>query len=206
MLLERDALESKNYQLMLIDEAVQKAISSKRLKTYLPIVSSGIKDLFCEDKTQKQVLCNMLQHEFSVQIKGRTDCTIDTYYDIKSIANGIPCATKTDKEFIFSIFLDYQNELLHLGTFDVDDVTMEALSRLNAPIWRRERATEGFDYIFADEMHLFTIFDWQLILLISSLFSSLPMSSSFTAANVVFSTLGGGRSAWSFWKGRPGFD
>lgn len=36
MLLERDALESKNYQLMLIDEAVQKAISSKRLKTYLP--------------------------------------------------------------------------------------------------------------------------------------------------------------------------
>lgn len=157
MLLERDALESKNYQLMLIDEAVQKAISSKRLKTYLPIVSAGIKDLFCEDKTRKQVLCNMLQHEFSVQIKGRTDCTIDTYCDIKSIENGIPCATKTDKEFVFSIFLDYQNELQHLGTFDVDDVTMEALSRLNAPIWRRERATEGFDYIFADEMHLFNI-------------------------------------------------
>lgn len=157
MLLEADALESKNYQMMLIHEAVQKAISSKRLKTYFPIISQGVKDLFCEEKTHRQVLYNMLQHEFSVQIKGRTDCTIDSYYDIKPIENGISCITKADKEFVFSIFLDYQKGLQDYGTFDVDDVTMEALSRLNAPIWRRERVNEGFDYIFADEMHLFNI-------------------------------------------------
>lgn len=157
MLLESDALESKNYQMMLIHEAVQKSISSKRLKTYLPIISQGVKDLFSEEKTHSQVLYNMLQHEFSVQIKGRTDCTIDNYYDIKSIENGIPCTTKADKEFIFSLFLDYQKSLQDYGAFDVDDVTIEALSRLNAPIWRRERVNEGFDYIFADEMHLFNI-------------------------------------------------
>lgn len=157
MLLETDALESKNYQLMLIHDAVQEAISSKRLKTYCPIISQGVKDLFCEEKTHRQVLYNMLQHEFSVQIKGRTDCTIEKYYDIKSIENGIPCTIKADKEFVFSIFLDYQKGLQNYNTFDVDDVTMEALSRLNAPIWRRERITEGFDYIFADEMHLFNI-------------------------------------------------
>lgn len=157
MLLETDALESKNYQLMLIHDAVQEAISSKRLKTYFPIISQGVKDLFCEEKTHRQVLYNMLQHEFSVQIKGRTDCTIEKYYDIKSIENGIPCTIKADKEFVFSIFLDYQKGLQNYNTFDVDDVTMEALSRLNAPIWRRERITEGFDYIFADEMHLFNI-------------------------------------------------
>ena len=157
MLLESDALESKNYQLMLIHEAVEKAISSKRLKTYLPIVSQGVKDLFDECKTNRQALYNMLQHEFSVQIKGRTDCTIDKYYDIKSIENGIPCVSKVDKELVFSVFMDYQKGLQNYGTFDVDDVTMEALSRLNAPIWRRERVNEGYDYIFADEMHLFNI-------------------------------------------------
>lgn len=157
MLLESDALESKNYQLLLIYEAVHKAISSKRLKTYLPILSQGVKDLFDEEKTHRQVLYNMLQHEFSVQIKGRTDCTIDNYYDIKPIENGLPCVSKADKEFVFSIFVDYQKGLQDYGTFDVDDVTMEALSRLNAPIWRRERVNEGFDYIFADEMHLFNI-------------------------------------------------
>ena len=157
MLLERDALEAKNYQLMLIDDAVKKAFEKKRLKTYMPLLSQQVKDLFCEEKTSKQVLYTMLQHEFSVQIKGRTDCTIENYYDVKSIENGIPCITKADKEFVFSIFADYQKGLQDYGTFDVDDVTMEALSRLNAPIWRRERANEGFDYIFADEMHLFNI-------------------------------------------------
>ena len=157
MLLETDALESKNYQLMLIHDAVENTISSKRLKTYFPIISQGVKDLFCEEKTHRQVLYSMLQHEFSVQIKGRTDCTIEKYYDIKSIENGIPCIVKADKELVFSIFLDYQKGLQNYNTFDVDDVTMEALSRLNAPIWRRERVVEGFDYIFADEMHLFNI-------------------------------------------------
>ncbi len=157
MIIVSDALEAKNYQLMLIHYAVENAITTKRLKTYFPVLSSGVKDLFSEEKTQKQVLYNMLQHEFSVQIKGRTDCTIESYLDLKPIANGIPCTTKADKEFVFSLFLDYQKGLQDYGTFDVDDVTIEALSRLNAPIWRRERISEGFDYIFADEMHLFNI-------------------------------------------------
>ncbi len=157
VLLDVDALESKNYQLLLIDEAVQNAISSKTLKTYSPLISKEVKDLFSEAKTPRQVLCNMLQHEFSVQIKGRTDCSIDKYYDIKSIKNSIPCQSKSDKELIFSIFTNYQKSLQDVGTYDVDDVTMETLSRLDAPIWRRERINDGFDYIFADEMHLFNI-------------------------------------------------
>ena len=41
------------------------------------------------------------------------------------------------------------------AVFDVDDITVEALSQLNAPIWRRERINKGYDYIFVDEMHLF---------------------------------------------------
>lgn len=99
----------------------------------------------------------MLQHEFSIQIKGRTDCTIDRYYDIASIKNGLPCITKRDKEFIFLIFEEYQNTLKEEGTFDVDDVIMEALAPLNAPVWRRERVQKGYDYIIVDEMHLFNV-------------------------------------------------
>lgn len=157
MLLESDALESKNYQLMLIQDVVERATETKKIKTYSPIISQEIRELFDSDKTQPQALMNMLQHEFSVQIKGRTDCSIDGYYEIPSIPNGVPCSTKADKELIFSLFLDYQKELLESGSYDVDDVTIEALSRLNAPIWRRERNTAGYDYIFADEMHLFNI-------------------------------------------------
>lgn len=34
---------------------------------------------------------------------------------------------------------------------------MEAISHLNAPIWRRRRQSDGFDYIIVDEMHLFNL-------------------------------------------------
>lgn len=44
-----------------------------------------------------------------------------------------------------------------MNNYDVDDVTLEALSRLNAPVWRRERKESGYDYILVDEMHLFSL-------------------------------------------------
>lgn len=99
----------------------------------------------------------MLQHEFAIQIKGRTSSLFDEYLELASIPNGLPCKNKSDKQFIFSLFTDYQNQLKQVGTYDVDDVTLEALSRLNAPVWRRKRAMEGYDYIIVDEMHLFNI-------------------------------------------------
>lgn len=95
--------------------------------------------------------------EFSIQIKGRTDCTIEEYYQIPRISNALPVETQKDKEFVFSIFLEYQNMLRISSVYDIDDITVQALAQWNAPIWRRERRDSGFDYIFVDEMHLFNI-------------------------------------------------
>lgn len=156
-LAERDAGDAKTYQLLLIEDVLEKAKISNKIRTYKPLLSKELADLFDSAITSPSALTAMLQHEFSIQIKGRTDCTIDKYYDLQPIQNGLPCKSKWDKEFVFSLFNDYQNNLKDSGTFDVDDVIMEALSRLNAPIWRRERTTNGFDYIMVDEMHLFNI-------------------------------------------------
>lgn len=156
-LLERDANDAKTYQLMLIDSVIEKAKQLNKYKTYRPLLSEEIRDLFEEEITERNVICSILQHEFSIQIKGRTDGTIDSYCELPSINNGLKCKNKKDKEFVFSLFNDYQTELKSLSVYDVDDAVIEALSRLNAPIWRRERATFGFDYIFVDEMHLFNI-------------------------------------------------
>ena len=157
MLVEKDAGDAKTYQLLLIEKVITSARESNKIRTYRSLLSPELRDLFDAQKTSDKALYSILQHEFSVQIKGRTDCTIDTYYDIPSIKNGLPCSCKKDKEFVFSLFCDYQEELKSMGSFDVDDVIMEALSHLNAPRWRRERALNGYDYIIADEMHLFNI-------------------------------------------------
>lgn len=155
MLIERDASDAKTYQLLMIQEVVERAKESNRIRTYRALLSERLRGVF--DAEETSTLCAMLQHEFSIQIKGRTNCTIDSYYDIPSIANGLPCHGKKDKELIFSLFSDYQNDLDSNGYFDVDDVVIEALSRFDAPVWRRERARRGYDYIFVDEMHLFNV-------------------------------------------------
>ena len=68
--------------------------------------------------TPKGVMISMLQHEFSIQIKGRTDCTIEEYYQIPRISNALPVETQKDKEFVFSIFLEYQNMLRISSVYD----------------------------------------------------------------------------------------
>ena len=157
MLIEKDADEAKTYQLYLVEEILQKAKESHRIRTLRPLMSKGLQEIFDDGKTPTAIQCALLQHEFSIQIKGRTDCTFDSYCDLESITNGLPCKNKKDKESVFLLFNDYQNFLKSMGNFDVDDVIIEAMSRLNAPIWRRERLDRGFDYLFVDEMHLFNI-------------------------------------------------
>ena len=156
-IVENNATDAKTYQLMLIDEVVKNALEGNRIKTYRPLISSEVYTLFDAEITDRTTLINMLQHEFSVQIKGRTDCTIENYLELEAIPNGIPCKTKSEKELVFSLFNDYQNMLQSQGTFDVDDVTIEAISHLNAPFWRRKRQNDGYDYIMVDEMHLFNL-------------------------------------------------
>lgn len=154
--IEQDASDAKQSQRILIEEAMDKVYKEK-YKTFKPLLSSELSKVFNEDVTPKGVLISMLQHEFSVQIKGRTDGTIEEYYQVLPIKNALPNKTKKDKEFIFCIFREYQDMLRVASVYDIDDITVQALAQWNAPIWRRERNEQGFDYIFVDEMHLFNI-------------------------------------------------
>lgn len=157
-LLEPDAENAKTYQLIIIQQVLEEAKDSYLINTYRPLLSQDMQTIF-EDLSENAMsnLCALLQHEFSVQIKGRTDCTLEAYQELPSITNGLYCETKEDKEFIYRLFTEYQKKLSSLNNFDVDDVVIEALARLDAPVWRRQRSEEGFDYIFVDEMHLFNI-------------------------------------------------
>ena len=155
--IERDAEDAKTYQLMLIENVLNTCYENGKYKTYMPLLSEQMNSLFSDKSLSPTILLTMLQHEFSVQIKGRTNGLIEEYYELPSIPNGIPCYNKRDKEFIHSLFNDYQARLQYLQYFDVDDVILEALSRLNAPVWRRQRVVSGYDYIIVDEMHLFNI-------------------------------------------------
>ncbi len=156
-IIERDANDAKTYQLQLIDDVIDIARKESIIKTYRPLLSQKVKELFDENTTPHSTLCAVLQHEFSIQIKGRTDGLFESYENLESIKNGLPCDGKKDKELIFELYNMYQSHLSELGSYDVDDVTVQALSLLNAPVWRRERKARGYDYVIVDEMHLFNL-------------------------------------------------
>lgn len=157
-LLEPDAGDSKSYQLLIIENVLTQAKEKSVINTYRPLLSERMRKTFSNiTEASMQNICSLLQHEFSIQIKGRTDCTFEKYQELPSIPNGLSCESKADKEFVFRLFTDYQKMLSDYNNFDVDDVVLEALSRLNAPVWRRRREEDGYDYIFVDEMHLFNI-------------------------------------------------
>ncbi|MDN0032242.1 UvrD-helicase domain-containing protein [Oscillibacter valericigenes] len=153
---DTDASDAKEYQRIRIEE-VYAEIYNSYYKTYRTLLSDAFNSVLAnpEDKVACNVLVHMLQHEFSVQIKGRSDGKYEKYKDLNPIKYGLPARTEREKEFVFKVFQAYQERLEARDKYDPDDVVIEAIQRLNAPRWRRDRATKGFDYILVDEMHLF---------------------------------------------------
>ena len=158
-IIDIDAMEAKQYQLLLIQESWDK-LKKRVFTTYEPLLSQRICS-FLRDESENKILL-MLQFEFSVRIKGIAEGNLDSYKKLDPITNGLPLVNDNDKEFIFRIFKEYQNALESQSVYDTDDIVLEALARLNAPLWRRERTKNGIDYIFADEVHLFNLNEQQV--------------------------------------------
>ena len=152
--LDRDALESKNTQLLYVDEALG-LVMGRDFATYKPLLSEEAATFF--EKEDRWALSQMLQHEISVIIKGRANENLDTYRRVQRTRTGLPLRSDSDRGFVFLVFKEYQRQLSEASSFDTDDVVLSALGQLNTPIWRRRRVREGFDGIFVDETHLFNL-------------------------------------------------
>lgn len=158
-IIDGDAYEAKQYQLLIIQD-IYNCLSSQYYKTYRPHLSDELKKILDSEDPSRIVL--LLQHEFSIQIKGYSAEDFDIYKKLPALSNGLPVITEEDKTYIYKIFTEYQNYLRRESVFDTDDVVLEAISRFRGPLWKRERMQRGYDYIFVDEMHLFNINEQQI--------------------------------------------
>ena len=157
--IDLDASEAKQYQLFLIQDALKKNIG-KVFNTYKYLMSKTAISFF--EKEEKNKIILMLQFEFSVRIKGMAEGDLERYKKLQPLTNGIPLENDGDKEYVFRIFTDYQESLETQSVYDTDDIILEALARLNAPLWRRARVKDGADYLIVDEMHLFNLNEQQI--------------------------------------------
>jgi hypothetical protein len=153
-LLDRDAFESKQSQLLYSVEALQEALDAD-LQSHQAHMSPGFVS-FLKSNDEWNV-AEMIQHEISVVIKGRANEDLEKYKRLPKLKYGLPIENAGDKAFTYLIFKAYQRRLQTSGQFDTDDVVLSALRSLDTPIWRRRREKEGFDSIYIDETHLFNI-------------------------------------------------
>ncbi|MDG9890431.1 UvrD-helicase domain-containing protein [Pseudomonas juntendi] len=158
-LLDEDTFESKNIQLLHLVEVLQENISD--LAGHKDFISKELYSFLEKDDTFK--VAELIRHEISVVIKGRCDETFDNYRLVSRPAYGLPLQTEEDRRFIFNIFNKYSEILNQLSQFDVDDIAISAISKLDSPIWRRRRSQEGYDSIFIDEVHLFNMNELSLV-------------------------------------------
>lgn len=152
--LDRDAMESKNAQLLYVSEAVHEVLT-RDLETHRRFLSSDFAQFLKE--VDEWTVSEMIQHEISVLIKGRADEELDKYRRLPFLKYGLPVRNEADRGFVFVIFLAYQEKLRASAQFDTDDIVLTAIGQLNTPIWRRRRQREGHDSIFIDETHLFNM-------------------------------------------------
>ncbi|MEP3072160.1 UvrD-helicase domain-containing protein [Maricaulis sp.] len=152
--IDRDALESKETQLLYIDDALAAAKKSD-LESHARFMSKELIEVIKNEDAWKVV--QMLQHEISVSIKGRASENIDEYKRVPPLKYGIPTKNEADKGFVYTIFRYYEDALGKIGSFDNDDIVLSTTGQLDTPIWRRRRVNDGFDAIFIDETHLFNI-------------------------------------------------
>lgn len=149
--LDQDALQAKELRRFFIKDIVSHRLNVE--KKSLDYLSQKFRDFFTQENID--YIAELLQHEIGVVIKGRASEKLEAYLALPILEYCIPAKTANDRRFIYSIYKDYQTQLNQSGVFDTDDIILSTLGRLDTPIWRRRRLTEGFDTIFVDETHLF---------------------------------------------------
>jgi superfamily I DNA/RNA helicase len=152
--IDKDAFESKQYQMVLVADAFQKAWEED-YPTYKNLLSPRF-DAFL-NSTERWALAEMLQHEIGVLIKGRADDQLDNYRKLPPLRYGLPAESVSDRGFVWLTFKYYQAQLQRTGQFDTDDIVITTMKQLDTPIWRRRRSREGYDAIYIDETHLFNM-------------------------------------------------
>lgn len=152
--LDKDALESKNTQLLYISEAYDDFLIND-FESSKNFISDEL--VFFLENNDPWTISVYLQNEISTYIKGRADQEFNSYKKLQRSSNSIPLVKEEDFSTIFHIFNNYQSKLEDLNLFDSDDITVTALQETSTPIWKRRKKTEGYDVLYIDETHLFNV-------------------------------------------------
>lgn len=158
VMLGNDSYEGKYGQIMILSEIIQSFIHSDWI----------VYKHRCSEEFRKQIeSVSFSSNDFTWDLMTEISCVIgangimpgklscDKYKKIKRNSWMMELNNEIEKEVVFSIYERYMNYLFKNRNITSDQIINDYINYLSTYNWYYERNTEGFDYIFVDEMQLF---------------------------------------------------
>ena len=144
--------------------------------------------------------------------KTRLDLVLDLYDEISGVltASGIspdnqeaiqkylsdsredwmpPFDTLKDRGFVIDVYRRFISELVDIGAITTDQFVLDAIRVLETFTWRMRKETEGYDFIFVDELQLFDPQERTALELLGRATRGVPFITAEDPAQGVFSSL-----------------
>ena len=153
-LLDQDAAESREFQREILANSLEE-VFAEQWKGHRPRCSLGFRTMVEKERDTPWFL-TLLQHEVACVLKGNRiqPFRLQAYLDLARPPQALPVETEADRRFVFATYQRYEDQLKEFGVFDVDDILVEVLGRLESPLWSRQRQANGYDAVFVDEAHM----------------------------------------------------
>lgn len=165
-ILERDAVDAKNFQL----EQIKDALIDIKSNHQEQISESKLLSSVYDNDDLMEVFSSLILSEISISIKGHgLEQDRKRYVESeKQLSRLHGILTAKERDFIYSVFEHYHHEVFeNYSSLDPDDLALSLYGALKTPVWRLRRQDEGFDYIFVDETQLFNENERRLFSLLS---------------------------------------
>lgn len=162
-----DSLSGKQAQLDQIVEVIIEFRESDWI-TYRDYVSESLRERLDSrnDVTVKALAWDLLVEFGSVIGAARIfpgPGSESKYFALARSSWMLPLENRDDKRVIFKLYERYMAVLEDLSLITTDQVLSDFLSYLTTHTWNRVRRSNGYDFLFVDEFHLFSPLERQVI-------------------------------------------
>lgn len=130
-----------------------------------------------------------------------TGVSPDDSESIRSYLTGLredwmpPFDSFMDRQFVLDVYKDLLKELIDREAITTDQFILDAIRVLETFSWRMRKETEGYDYIFVDELQLFDPQERASLELLARSRQGVPFVTAEDPSQGVFSTLNGRHSS-----------
>jgi superfamily I DNA/RNA helicase len=188
-----DSTEGRIKAMEIINEIVQ-SFDKERRQSLSELIKNGLQG--SESSHHRLELIENLYDEISGVVTA-SGVSLDDHDSIRRYINSDrddwmpPFFTKEDRGFVISVYKDFVRELIDRSAITANQFVLDSIRVLETYTWRMKRETDGYDYIFVDELQLFDPQERAALELLGRSRTGVPFVTAEDPSQGVFSALNG---------------